>query len=348
MKKRGLRNRFLKPAYYLHKWLGLLFALPVLITALSGALLVHYEWIEQSFDKKVFRSPSAGEENSLPLKTIISKTSARHPNWNPRFIEAPKVKARNVVISLASSEGNWTVIADAISGEELAVRGQDKGPRRWLLALHSNLFLGSLGDWIVGATSLMLLAAGMTGLLLYGKGWKYPLRLRTLLKDSHRHIGFYNLLLLVIIALTGFLLTLTHILSSQKNFEPAQIDWSNIPSLDSMVDAALEASGGGVPDYLALPRNQDDSFHVAIFRRHRSWWQKFDQFEFEAKTGTLSASYLGTDDDILMKLNSLVGALHFGHQSGFIMKWLYFTSGLISCWLAISGFLIWKKRQKKR
>ena len=39
MKKRGLRNRFLKPAWTLHKWLGLIFALPVLITALTGALL---------------------------------------------------------------------------------------------------------------------------------------------------------------------------------------------------------------------------------------------------------------------------------------------------------------------
>ncbi len=348
MKKRGLRNRFLKPAWTLHKWLGLIFALPVLITALTGALLVHYQWIERSFDQEIFRSSSASEENHLPLEAIISKTSARHPDWNPRFIETPGAKDRNVVISLAAPEGNWTVIADAISGEELVVRAQDQGPRRWLLALHANLFLGSTGDWIVGATSLMLLVAGVTGLWLYGKGWEYPFRLRTLLKDSHRHIGFYNLLFLVIIALTGFLLTLTNILSGKKPFEPAQIDWSNIPSLDAMVDAALDASGGGTPDYLALPRNADDSFHIAIFHRHRNWWEKFDQFEFDAKTGALTASYLGTGDDIVMKVNSLVGALHFGHQGGFIMKWLYFVSGSISCWLAISGFIIWKRRRKKR
>lgn len=347
MKKRGIRNRFLKPAWYLHKWLGLAFALPVLITALTGALLVHYNWIEHSFDKAVFTSPSTNKENPLPLEKIISKLVSLHPDWNPRFIEAPGAKHRNVVVTFASSSGNWTAIADAVSGEELTVRAQDEGPRRWLLALHSNLFLGSLGDWIVGGTSLMLLAASVTGLWLYGKGWKYPFRLKTVLKDSHRHIGFYNLLLLTIIALTGFLLTLSHILSGNTSFKPTQIDWSDIPSLDKMLDAALIASGGGIPDYLALPRNSNDSFHIAVFHRQRSWWEKFDQFEFDARTGALTASYLGTGDDILMKLNSLVGALHFGHQGGSIMKWLYFLSGLITCWLAISGLLIWKKRAKK-
>ena len=153
--------------------------------------------------------------------------------------------------------------------------------------------------------------------------------------------------MIFIISLTGLLITLGHLLKDNtKPYKKSEYNWSLLPSLENLLDKALKESGGGIADYLVLPSNNDDPIQIIIFHRNRSWSEKYDHFEFDNKSGKLRNSHLGTGDDFVMKINSLVGALHFGHQGGLLMKWIYFFSGLIQVWLAYSGYSIWKNRRK--
>lgn len=347
-KRKRLRHRLLKPAWGIHKWLGIVFAVPVIIICFTGAVLVHYSWLERVLEENVHRVSPVRSNEMIPLENIIQSILSRHSSFTPRFIEAPMDPNRNVVVSMADGEDRWTIIVDAVTGQELELRKENSGPRRCLVALHSNLFLDRSGDYIAVGTSLMLVISSITGFLLYGRAWRRIFQWKDLWRDSHRHLGFLIMGLIVVISMTGFLLTMSHLLIPHKQTEKSSYDWSRLPNLQTMVEKAVRISGGGLPDYLALPNSHDDSIHVAVFHRQRKWWEKYDSFEFDGITGDIISANIGPKSDIVTKINSLVGALHFGHQGGELMKWLYFAGGIIPVWLVVSGILVSLRKGKKR
>ena len=344
---RNCALRLLKKAWALHRWLGLLFALPLLVISITGAVLVQYDWIERAFDRRVFRDQPVARDEAVALEDIVNTVAAARPGWTPRFLEVPGASHRNVVLSLRRGLDKQTVVVDARTGEEILSRSENSGPRRFLLRLHATLFLGRTGDWLVLLSSLMMLAASATGILIYGKAWRHALRWNDRTKDSHRHFGFFWMPLTLALALTGFLLTLPEILSPPRPEPAPEFDYETLPSLSGLLAEAVEVSGGGVPDYLVLPRSPESPIIVAVFHRERAWWEKFDEFAFDPKSGELTEAHLSRDGDPMMRINSLVGALHFGHQGGELMKWLYFVGGFVPAWLALSGFLIWRRRRTK-
>lgn len=347
MLRLNIRGRLFKPAWLIHKWIGIIFCIPVIIIAFTGSLLVHYNWIETEFEQHIFREKKAQNYEINSLNHFITRAANDYPNLNPKYIEVPGALDRNVVINFQSENGPWTLIYDSVTGEKLTLREQNKGPRRWLVNLHANLFMGHNGELLVGITSLMLLIASFTGIVIYGKSWLRITRKKWTIKDGHRHIGFINIIMILLISFTGLLLTLGHLLKDDsKPYKKSEYNWSLLPSLEKLLEKALKESNGGIADYMVLPSNNNDPIQIIIFHRNRSWSEKYDHFEFDSTSGELKNSHLGTGDDFLMKLNSLVGALHFGHQGGPLMKWIYFFSGLIQVWLAYSGFNIWKNRRK--
>jgi uncharacterized iron-regulated membrane protein len=356
--KPSFRSRWTKPFWSLHRWLGLLFAVPLLLVSLSGALLVRYDWIERGFDRTVFRAAPA--TNAAPLKTIIAQLAQNQANAQVRFLECPGDPGRNLVFSVHGPGVRRAIIADAVTGDTLLERDELAGPRRWLFRFHESLLLGKTGELMVAISALVLLASSLTGLWIYRGAvtglFRFPRwrgrSMRLLAGAWHRWVGVTSLVLLLIWALTGAWLTLPALpglFAAERPSPPPQpvYDWNDAPAIEPILVHAREKFPPASLDFLSLPRQPEDDFVLTLVDRQRWFWNKFVEVTYDGRTGEFRESKAAADGDWLMKLNMLAVVLHFGHLGGALMKWLWLVFGFAPALLAGSGALIWWRRQRR-
>ncbi len=355
--KPSLRSRWTKKFWSLHRWLGLLFALPLLLVSLTGALLVRYDWIERGFDQTVFRTTIA--TNAAPLKDVILQLAQNHTNAQVRFLECPGDPKRNLVFSVHGPGIRHAVITDAVTGATLLERNELTGPRRWLLRFHETLLAGKVGELIVALSSLVLLGLSLSGLWIYRGALKGLFRLprlrrrslRVLAGEWHRWAGITSLVFLLIWALTGAWLTLPALLGlfSAERPDPSPqpaYDWNNAPAIEPILAHARENFSPASLDFMSFPRRPEEDFTLTLIDHERWFWNKFIEVTYDGRTDEFKKSQTSADADWLMKLNMMAAVLHFGHLGGALMKWLWLIFGFAPLVLAVTGALIWWRRSQ--
>ncbi|MCW5556661.1 MAG: PepSY domain-containing protein [Verrucomicrobiae bacterium] len=351
----SLRTRWTPRLWSFHAWLGLLFAVPLLLVSLTGALLVRYDWVERGFDRTVFRAGPA--TNAAPLTDVIRRLALRHSGAQVRFLERPGDPARNPVFSVHGPELRRSVIADAVTGGVLLERDEATGARRWLLRFHDSLHAGKAGELIVALSALALLGLALSGLWIRRGALRGLLRiprirgrpLRVLAGEWHRWIGTAALLMLLLWALTGVWLSLPSLLTSERRRElpAARYDWTTAPAIEPMLAEARRRFPESDLDFLSLPSVPGDPFTLTLVDRDRWLWNKLTEMVFDGSTGALLRTQSGANGGWLMKANLTVAVLHFGHLGGALMKWLWLVFGFTPAFLAVSGGLIWWRRKRR-
>jgi len=351
--KPSLRTRWTPAFWSFHGWLGLLFAAPLLLISLTGALLVRYDWMERGFDRTVFRAAPA--TNALPLAGVIGRLAARHPGAQVRFLERPGDPERNLVFSVHGPELRRSVIADAVSGEVLLERDERTGVRRWLLRFHESLHAGKAGEVLVALASLALLGLALSGLWIRRGALRGLLqlprvrgrRLRVLAGEWHRWLGTASLLMLLLWAVTGAWLALPSLLASERRLDLPEVryDWSAAPAIEPMLAQARSTFPTTDLDFLSLPTRPDDPFTLTLVDRDRWFWNKLVEVVFDGTSGGLLRTQSGADGGWLMKVQLTMAVLHFGHLGSALMKWIWLVFGFTPALLAASGVLVWWRRR---
>lgn len=357
--KPSLRSRWTKSFWSLHRWLGLIFALPLLLVSLTGALLVRYDWIERGFDRTVFLASPATK--TTPLEKIILQLAQTHTNAQVRFLECPGDPKRNLVFSVHGPGVRRAVIVDSVTGTTLLERDELTGPRRWLFRFHESLLMGKSGELLVAISSLVLLGLSLTGLWIYRGALKGMFRFphwrgrstRALAGEWHRWVGVTSLLFLLIWALTGAWLTLPALLGlfAAERVQPLpepRYDWASAPEVEEMFAYVRQKYPGKSLDFLSFPRKPEEDFTFTLIDRDRWFWNKFGEVTFDGRTGEFKKFQDYAEADWLMKVNITVVVLHFGHLGGALMKWLWLIFGFAPVLLVFTGLLVWHRRTRRR
>lgn len=355
--------------FTLHKYTGLTLGLLLVISGLTGSLLVFHDALDEQLSPQLI---THGEQLA-PLRMVIANAEhvtgkraqridlARQPG-SPHTLRF----AKN-----AQAAGPSQVSVSPYSGEVLAIRDWGHYPMTWIYRLHYTLLAGANGKIVVGILGLCLLGFCLTGVALWwptgkrkGK-WKRNLTIKRgagryrLHFDLHQVTGMYLLPVLVVIAFSGVSLVfgkqVSAIVGSALSMQERPSPTSHIAdSTPLTADEAIALAQSRFPEAtiqrLYLPQIPSDSYRVA-FTLPEDAWQDYgannlwlDQYSGET-LALWQISQLPAGNQFM----TWQFPLHNGDALGLPGRLLVLLTGFAPLLFFVTGgYLWWTKRQLKR
>ena len=240
----------------LHRWVGLLLVLPLLVQSMTGFVLaVTPVW------EALRPIPAVSQGAAQPASAILAAAAT------PGLVVARYHPGAPAVVDLSMPGGRFPqrqVMVDPVS---LTVLGSRPSSRfyRFVHDLHADLLVpASLGRSIVGWFGLGLLVMGLSGLVLW---WPAPGRWRAavtvtgaargarLQRELHGAAGFYACAMLVVMSLSGMTLAFPQTIRAALHLPAVRLPrGGDVPlDIDAVIARAQQAVPGATLTELRLP-----------------------------------------------------------------------------------------------
>jgi uncharacterized iron-regulated membrane protein len=355
-----LRKIFGKIHLYLGLTVGLLFAL----MGLSGSLLVFSEEIDAALNPRLLRV--APLENQASFSVVEQNVRANFPDDKIHRIKMP-LDSKDVYEFWMNSNEGLRVYVNPYTAEITGSRIFSRTFRGILFNLHTQLLSGETGKTIVGAAAFFFLAIGLSGIVLWWRGWRHVKRglkinfksnRKRIIFDTHNAVGFFSFIFLSVSAFTG-----VHLVFNQP-FERA-VNWlTATPNRQSppVSQAQSEARTLTVGEIKNLSdRIWAEAETVWIYPPANSAAAFMVRKKFPAENHPSGKSFLFFDQytgEILREENALdapaptravnnLYPLHIGRIAGLTTKVLQVGVGLTPIILLFTGFLIYRNGARK-
>ena len=346
-----------KPALTLHRYLGVMAGILLVIIGLTGSLLVFSEELEHFLNPHLLQVAPQGERVSPQL--VVDVAQKVYPDLLPHRITVPQTSEQVYTVMMASPQDEYTdIYVNPYNAEVLGSRPWKQTLGGFLIESHVHLFAGDLGMQVVGICGLLLLLISMTGLILWAGWrrfatgfkirWKSPWQLVNY--DLHKVGGILSVVLLSLVAFTGaamifwtqfegavYWLTRTPI-----PVEPTS-KASTLPPMG--IDEILQKADTALPSaktFKFFPaKKPEDPFKV---------WKTLPQKNDLSNDGMVyldqyTGEVLRLDNDLkaplATRIMNALHSLHIGSYGGVGVQIIYVFIGIAPTVLFITGFIIW-------
>lgn len=346
-----------------HLCVGLTIGVVLLLVAASGAALV----FEDNIDRALHPSLSyvAPGDRSLPLRDLIGRVATAYPDAQVAGISFPEQPRQSLTFSARSKTlGPLAVYVNQYTGDVLGHRTaeeRERGLARRVHLLHTRLFAGQVGEWLVGAVTALTLLMAITGLYLW---WPRKilainrrLSWRRLNFDLHNVFGLYASSVFLFIALTGMMIAfegVTDPLFTKLNATPLpDIPTQSVPirgvppmTADALVERARAALPGAFLKSVSVPNGGKAVIVAGLkFPEDRTPGGRSRVFLDQYSGRTLAVlntrtAPLGT------RIINLKRSAHTGDIFGAPTQALYFVTSLMLVGQIVTGFFVWWKPRK--
>ncbi|MDM7923318.1 MAG: PepSY-associated TM helix domain-containing protein, partial [Pyrinomonadaceae bacterium] len=171
-----------------HLYLGLASGLLFSATGLTGSLLVFSEELDHWANPTLLTVvPGTAPAD---LSAIEASVSERFPNEAVYRIRMPRSDEETIEFWMGRA-GDLRVYADPYTGNILGSRRFSETWRGLLFGFHTELFSGERGKTVLGIGGFVLIAIGLTGIVLWWRGRRNLLRgLRVNVRNGWRRANF--------------------------------------------------------------------------------------------------------------------------------------------------------------
>jgi outer membrane receptor protein involved in Fe transport len=349
-----------------HLYAGLAAGALLMVTGLSGALLVYAPELEGGASPA--RERVAG---APPAEETAARLLAERPGMRLQDIRFDRYGNASVFhLQEAGGEGprgrDLHVMVDPATGRVLREADRRAGVWRWLRELHHDLLAGKTGRKANGVAAGLLLLLSATGLVIWwpgpmlwkkrtgvskGTGWK-----RTVW-DLHSAAGFWSCAGLAFFAVTGMMFAwpeearrLAGVQERKKpEWKPAGRTGQERASVAELAAAAERAVPGSRIAQIKFPRKPSEPAEARVktpldghmHGHSRVWLDPADARVLQVKDfRKLPAA---------QRALALAGQIHQGHFTdagwpGALVRALWIPAGLAPCLLFLTGFLMWWNR----
>ncbi|TDE11294.1 PepSY-associated TM helix domain-containing protein [Dyadobacter psychrotolerans] len=361
---------FKKIIAWLHLWLGLVSGIIVFIVAFTGCILVFEHEIE-SMIQPWLHVERAGEAAFLPPSAIKHSVEKALPGtkvnsiWYYGHSNTAQVSANSdSVIYVDPYKGNIVALVDHEDFFHFVLDG------------HTELWMEKkLGKGIISYATLIFFVLLVSGLVLWWpKKWskanrdksfkiKWEAKWKRVNYDLHNVLGFYSLLVAVLISLTGLSMSFPWLrdgvywLSSGGEtppvYKPAFSDTTVVRNLVALnqVDKAWKKGMDEIGVYkkdniiISFPNKPADPIYLCTDMEAGVWRDVYlDQNTLKILPESQAHIRNESSGFWLRRINY---SLHVGAIGGLPTKFIYFIASLICATLPLTGAYIWWGRRKK-
>lgn len=375
-------STFRKINNWLHLWLGLISGIIVLIVCVTGCIWVFNEEITGLLEPDT-RVERQNKPVIMPSK-LMEIAAAEYPNVKVSYANYQQGKAIN--LGLGERRGpNITLKVDPYSGKIISREVHKKGETnffRFILNGHRFLWLPfEIGRPIVNYGTLVFVILLITGLVWwYPKKWtqstvdksfkiKWGASFKRVNLDLHNVLGFYSLLFLLAIAMTGMVYGIkwyseglywvtsggdslpgrgrdgaSDSLMVGKFYTPQQ-------AIDKAWNTVISRHPKSEGFYYSFPdtAKAKSLIYVTIYPTAGQFYNNlgytFDQHTLKELPKDKIYGTAFEEATFGSKLRRMNYDIHVGSILGFPGKVLAFLSSLIGASLPVTGFLIWWGRK---
>ena len=344
-----------KRIYKWHHWTGLIVGLFLLLMSITGALLVFTEEMEVAADAPFKKIENASGDFSYDASFEMIRQT--YPDYEIRLYDHPGINEA-LVYELRQKNNSKKIFSDPVKGNVIhTMQNSDNQLHRRLLIFHYTLFSGTAGKIFVVFIGLLFLISVITGIVIYRKAiWKtivFEKRIQYQSRGAfnsslHRSIGVWSLLFNLLIIVTGLALSIQIALVAIKAPAAKIAKTENrIHSLDTIVQK-LRATNPGFEIHLIRIRPHSNSVQLSgRYKKDPSVYGNYaSYFIVDGASQKIEKTQIMSSLPVTKKMLLMAAPVHFGNFGGILLKILYCFLGLMPAILSITGFLIWRRRQR--
>jgi uncharacterized iron-regulated membrane protein len=346
--------------YQLHKWIGLLSGLFLVVIGITGSIIVFTDEIDRALNRHLLHVTPLSTR--ISYDSMLAKVREQYPDASIRgFRLLPEDDYTSYTVPI-DHQGYYKFIhINPYTGEILGERVRNHSFAYFMLVMHYSLWWKPWGELIVGILGITLFLSGITGIYIYrnallkvfsvGVRWKKGSRI--LFADIHKLVGVSTVIFNLILSISGFYMMLyafspSYLLSREKkDDQPVPVF---IQSVDTLMKRSKEIIPGFVVRGINLPSEAGQPVRVYGYVPGSNFLFNHgygSYIQFDSKDGSLiKMSNLNTAT-WSEQLEQMLYALHFGQYGGLPIKILYFLGGLTPAILSITGLLLWRRRRIK-
>lgn len=359
----------------IHLWLGIGSGIIIFIICLSGTILVYEKEIEALFTEDVVLA-----QQHLPVKSLeeIERNISAAGLGELSAISIPEEPGEfyEAQIKTSPEDRRGTTFFINPHTAEVITAPESKASEFMfsMFKLHRWLLLdSSIGRPIVGVATIIFMLLSISGLILwFPKKWKkrnfkQGLKIKTkanwkrINHDLHNTLGFYSLLLIIIMGLTGLCWSFegyrevagkligTKIFdrSGGPGFEPAPIADSEALSLDRIYEIVKKEFPYRGKVTLGLATAENPVYNIRKYEASSISPVITDKLVID-KAGNVLHKDLFEEKPLNIQVASLIKPIHLGEIYGQFSKFLYFLACLIATSLPVTGTIIWINKLRKK
>ncbi|AFM06127.1 putative iron-regulated membrane protein [Bernardetia litoralis DSM 6794] len=372
----------------LHLWLGLLSSIIIFIVCLSGSIYAFKTQIENFVDSDIVYIKSEEKGAKISVDTILN-------NFENQFGGATNITVfketdKSILVSSFSKENKGvSAYYNPVSGQLLGTKNKNSiAFFDFILEVHRFLLAGDIGKFVNGVAVLIFIFLLFSGFIIW-----LPKKINQLKKslkinfnakfhrinyDLHRVLGFYSILLLFFISITGLYVSFhwvknaviiglggdsivisdTNIALKKSLSNSFDVLFDDLSAKENMIikqesdlqtlllktDSILKYDGTKV---IQLASENSKSINITkINNDNLLHFYVPDKIEFSID-GKVRIQELFTNLPLHEQFKLIAKPLHTGEIMGFPTITIYFLISLIGCSLPITGFIIWYKTLKK-
>ncbi|WP_169784964.1 PepSY-associated TM helix domain-containing protein [Campylobacter curvus] len=371
--------------FNLHLILTLICCVPLLIVAVTGAIISYHDEIIDALNAKNSHVKVL-LPSQMKVSEVLAKFSAQKGEFYLGFIGRKSDKDAAIVISGIDKEGKFdSYFLDPFTGETL---GENFGNKfiGLILNLHVNLGLGLsgnenlrlIGKHIVAVSTVALIMLLVSGVVIYypnfrrkfTRAFRINLRARgyTLLYQLHGSLGMGAAAVLFIISATGlyfsyeWLARLTNRAFGEEQIYKAPkftqakgfalTDTKKLKELDAVFEIFTKERGENYEMFNVMIPPKGEIYSLRYTDKDAADDTKFSMMSIDAGQGKILRHARYDDAQNAMPrtflLHKNVLNLHAGYTFGEAGKFIFCITSLLVVVFIVTGFLMSLKRIRKK
>ena len=349
--------------FKLHRYTGLFVGLLLVLSGLSGSVLVFRDEIEALAYPELLVTAAQGER--VAVDEMLQAVRRAYPEDRPFAIRMPRTPQQTYLVKMNNAHDRF-VYVDPYSGRILGAHRQVDSATGWVSLLHTELLLGEAGETALGIGGLLLTGLCVTGLVLWrprngkvSQGFKiqWTAHWKRANFDLHRASGIYAVLFLSITAFTGVSLVfdksaaglIDAVTQSPARTAPPLSGPPRagmpMPSLDVLLQQADRILPAAAITWINFPQTPRAPWVIRKKLPQEPHPNGRNFIYLDQYTGKVLRVEHALTAPLGTRISNALYPIHIGAIAGTPTRVLQFAVGLAPTLLFVTGFVMWKSRR---